>query len=331
MSDETTDETTSTTIRTGDATHQLDEQPVQDADIAIAGNDNPKTDAAEEVKEEIAGADQSAESSDGPADSGSEAATDGAADAAADAGKSEVQKAAEALGDVSEEDKAMEDYKKRLREFMRELRRLPGTWYIIQCYSGYENKVKTNLDMRAQTLEVEDSIFDVVVPIEEVMEIRDGKRKLVKRKLLPGYVLVRMDINDRSWSVVRDTPGVTSFVGNEGHPTPVKPRDVAKFLMPQETTPVEGGETDGDGADKAPKKKASGDQVVAQPQTAAKQQIEVDFQVGEAVTILTGPLASVSATISEIDAENGKLKALVSIFGRETPVDLTFDQVEKIN
>ena len=148
-----------------------------------------------------------------------------------------VEEAAAALGDteLSEEEAALAEYKTRLRTYIRELKKLPGDWYIIQCYSGYENKVKTNLDMRAQTLEVEDSIYDVVVPIEEVVEIREGKRKLVKRKLLPGYVLVRMDINDRSWSVVRDTPGVTSFVGNEGHPTPVKHRDVAKFLMPPET------------------------------------------------------------------------------------------------
>ena len=327
-----TDETTTTP--TSDNTEQLDEQPVQEADIAIAENDRPKAEAAQEVKQELADADDAGaeETTSAPADSDADDAPAAGAEPDADAGKSEVQKAAEALGDVSDEDKAMEEYKKRLREFMRELRRLPGKWYIIQCYSGYENKVKTNLDMRAQTLEVEDSIFDVVVPIEEVMEIRDGKRKLVKRKLLPGYVLVRMDINDRSWSVVRDTPGVTSFVGNEGHPTPVKPRDVAKFLMPQETTPVEGEDTDGEtAAGDAPKKKASGDQVVAQPQTSKKQQIEVDFQVGEAVTILTGPLASVSATISEIDAENGKLKALVSIFGRETPVELSPTEIERIS
>ena len=126
------------------------------------------------------------------------------------------------------------DYRRRLRKYTKELKELPGQWYIIQCYSGYENKVKTNLDMRAQTLEVEDSIFDVVVPVEQVIENKDGKKKLVKRKLLPGYVLVRMELNDAAWSVVRDTPGVTSFVGNEGNATPVKHRDVAKFLLPKE-------------------------------------------------------------------------------------------------
>lgn len=241
--------------------------------------------------------------------------------------KDDVARAAEALGDTeasaeaNAEDAALAEYKARLRSYIRELKKLPGQWYIIQCYSGYENKVKTNLDMRAQTLEVEDSIYDVVVPIEEVTEIRDGKRKLVKRKLLPGYVLVRMDVNDRSWSVVRDTPGVTSFVGNEGNATPVKHRDVAKFLMPQ-IAPTEGAEE---------ATTADGEKVIAQPVSEATKAPQVDFQVGEAVTILTGALASVSATISEIDAENGKLQALVSIFGRETPVELTFDQVEKIS
>ncbi|MBI8999519.1 transcription termination/antitermination protein NusG [Corynebacterium sp. CCM 8864] len=265
----------------------------------------------------------------GEPDLGDVTAEDATAESTGNAAEpTDVASAAAALGDDSgegaektEEEAALAEYKARLRKFLRELKKLPGQWYIIQCYSGYENKVKTNLDMRAQTLEVEDSIYDVVVPIEEVIEIRDGKRKPVKRKLLPGYVLVRMDINDRSWSVVRDTPGVTSFVGNEGNATPVKHRDVAKFLMPQETTPVEGEDGTID---------ASGEKLVAQPSPSAGKHVEVDFQVGEAVTILTGALASVSATISEIDAEGGKLKALVSIFGRETPVDLTFDQVEKL-
>jgi transcriptional antiterminator NusG len=210
------------------------------------------------------------------------------------------------------------EYKARLRAYTRELKKKPGSWYIIQCYSGYENKVKTNLDMRAQTLEVEDSIYEVVVPIEQAIEIRDGKRKLVKRKLLPGYVLVRMDINDRAWSVVRDTPGVTSFVGNEGNATPVKHRDVAKFLMPQET--VDDSATNEDG-----------EKVVAMPTDSAKPKVATDLEVGDAVTILTGSLASVSATISAIDTESNKVEAVVYIFGRETPVELDFDQVEKIS
>ncbi|STC69589.1 transcription termination/antitermination protein NusG [Corynebacterium pilosum] len=231
--------------------------------------------------------------------------------------------AAAALGDTEAVDEEAEK-RRRLREFTRELKKLPGQWYIIQSYSGYENKVKTNLDMRAQTLEVEDSIYDVVVPIEQAVELKDGKRKLVKRKLLPGYVLVRMDMNDAAWSVVRETPGVTSFVGNEGNATPVKHRDVAKFLMPKEA-PV-----DGDEAAAKTVTNSEGETVVATPGEEAKK-IAHDFEVGEAVTILSGALASVSATINAIDEETGKIQALVSIFGRETPVELTADQVERIN
>ena len=212
------------------------------------------------------------------------------------------------------------EYRARLRKYVRELKKLPGQWYIIQSYSGYENKVKTNLDMRIQTLEVEDSIYDVVVPIEQAIENKDGKKKLVKRKLLPGYVLVRMDMNDAAWSVVRETPGVTSFVGNEGNATPVKHRDVAKFLMPK-AEPATGEDT---------KPNAEGETVVAMPEEAAPKKIDHDYKVGEAVTILSGALASVSATISEIDEETGKIQALVSIFGRETPVELTADQIERI-
>ncbi|MDK8666298.1 transcription termination/antitermination protein NusG [Corynebacterium propinquum] len=226
-----------------------------------------------------------------------------------------AESAAPASAQDADDDAA---YRMRLREFTKELKKQPGQWYIIQCYSGYENKVKTNLDMRIQTLEVEDSIFDVVVPIENVVEKKDGKKKIVKKKLLPGYVLVRMEINDRAWSVVRDTPGVTSFVGNEGNATVVKTREVAKFLLPKTT----------EARDETPAH-ADEEQAVA-PQKPAASGVNHDYQVGEAVTILSGALASVSATISEIDPETGKMQALVSIFGRETPVELTADQVERI-
>lgn len=282
--------------------------------------------AAENTGADDATVTEPAESEEG--DSAAEAVDPAAAEAEAEAAEQDeavvetpddATAAAAALGDTTEED-AEAAHRKRLRDYIRELKKLPGTWYIVQTYAGYENKVKTNLDMRAQTLEVEDAIFEVVVPIEQVSEIKDGKRKLVKRKLLPGYVLVRMDINDRSWSVVRDTPGVTSFVGNEGNATPVKHRDVAKFLMPKEST-AEG---------EAASVNAEGETIVAMPDESGKPKQQIDYEVGEAVTILTGALASVSATISEIDHETGKIQALVSIFGRETPVELTVDQVEKL-
>ena len=214
------------------------------------------------------------------------------------------------------------DYRKRLREFQRELKRRPGDWYIIQCYSGYENKVKTNLEMRAQTMGVDEQIHEVIVPVEEVEERKDdGKKKIVKRKLLLGYVLVRMSLDDPSWSVVRDTPGVTSFVGSEGQPSKVKIREVAKFLMPKEVVTADNGET----------AQTDGELAVAAAPKAEKQSVAVDYEVGESVTILSGPFASVAATISEIDPETGRMKALVSIFGRETPVELGIDEVEKLN
>lgn len=273
------------------------------------------------------------DSSDEESDSSGEGAAgaDAEAEAGAAAGEAVEEPVQEtdlntiesAEGDTGAETDADADsdseYRRRLREYTRELKKQPGDWYIIQSYSGYENKVKTNLEMRSQTLEVEDSIYEVVVPIEQAIENKDGKKKLVKRKLLPGYVLVRMDMNDAAWSVVRETPGVTSFVGNEGNATPVKHRDVAKFLLPKSAAT---------GA--KPEVNAEGETVVAMPEEEAPKKLAHDYKVGEAVTILSGALASVSATINAIDPETGKIEALVSIFGRETPVELTADQIERI-
>ena len=271
----------------------------------------PSAPAAEEAAESTDAAAEPAEAAEAPET------------AAADAEGAEAEGAAETAAPEAGEDESEDAaYRKRLRAFTRELKKQPGQWYIIQCYSGYENKVKTNLDMRAQTLEVEDSIFEVVVPIEQVLENKDGKKKIVKRKLLPGYVLVRAELNDAAWSVIRETPGVTSFVGNEGNATPVKTRDVAKFLMPNEAPSTKG--------DAAPNE-AEGEQVVAMPEKEVAKKYAHDFEVGEAVTILSGPLAAVSATISEIDPETGKMQGLVSIFGRETPVELSPTEIERIS
>ncbi|WP_411707923.1 transcription termination/antitermination protein NusG [Corynebacterium sp. LaCa117] len=277
--------------------------------------------SVEEVQQEDAtpsapAAEEAAESTDAAAEPAEAAEAEAPAEPAAAA---DAEAAAPEAGEDESEDAA---YRKRLRAFTRELKKQPGQWYIIQCYSGYENKVKTNLDMRAQTLEVEDSIFEVVVPIEQVLENKDGKKKIVKRKLLPGYVLVRAELNDAAWSVIRETPGVTSFVGNEGNATPVKTRDVAKFLMPNEAPSTKG--------DAAPNE-AEGEQVVAMPEKEVAKKYAHDFEVGEAVTILSGPLAAVSATISEIDPETGKMQGLVSIFGRETPVELSPTEIERIS
>lgn len=275
----------------------------------------------EQAAEHASAVEDAQEEAAAPAEDGINNADAALADApAAEAGSAE-EAAAESSAETEEE---AEDaaYRKRLRDFTRELKKQPGQWYIIQCYSGYENKVRTNLDMRAQTLEVEDSIFEVVVPIEQIMENKDGKKKIVKRKLLPGYVLVRAELNDAAWSVIRETPGVTSFVGNEGNATPVKTRDVAKFLMPNEAPATKG---------EAAPNEQEGEQVVEMPEKEVAKKYAHDFEVGEAVTILSGPLAAVSATISEIDPETGKMQGLVSIFGRETPVELSPTEIERIS
>jgi transcriptional antiterminator NusG len=197
-----------------------------------------------------------------------------------------------------------------------ELSAAPGEWYVVHSYAGYENKVKTNLETRTQTLDVEDFIFQIEVPTEEVTEIKNGQRKLVQRKVLPGYILVRMELNDASWSAVRNTPGVTGFVGATSRPSPLTVDDVLKFLAPQ----VEKA---------APAKAGKGDSAGTQSQLGGPA-IEVDFEVGESVTVMDGPFATLPATISEVNADGQKLKVLVSIFGRETPVELSFNQVSKI-
>ena len=309
MSDENNVETVGTSLEEAMQSNVQEQAAEHASSVEEAQQEDapPAASAAEETE-------GTAESTDAAGESAE--STDAAEPAAAEA---EAEGAAPEAGEDESEDAA---YRKRLRAFTRELKKQPGQWYIIQCYSGYENKVKTNLDMRAQTLEVEDSIFEVVVPIEQVLETKDGKKKIVKRKLLPGYVLVRAELNDAAWSVIRETPGVTSFVGNEGNATPVKTRDVAKFLMPNEAPSTKG--------DAAPNE-AEGEQVVDMPEKEVAKKYAHDFEVGEAVTILSGPLAAVSATISEIDPETGKMQGLVSIFGRETPVELSPTEIERIS
>ena len=186
-------------------------------------------------------------------------------------------------------------------EFRRTLRAAIGDWYVVHSYAGYEKKVRDNLHNRINSLHMEDYIFQIEVPEEEVMEIKNGQRKQVKRNIYPGYVLVRMELTDESWTAVRNTPGVTGFVGNAHHPSPLSMDEVEKILAPR------------------PVKKSD------------KAEIRVvDFEVGESVTVMDGPFATLPASISEIMPEQAKLKVLVSIFGRETPVELSFAQVQKI-
>ncbi len=186
-------------------------------------------------------------------------------------------------------------------EFRRALRSAIGDWYVVHSYAGYEKKVKGNLANRIISLNMEDFIFQIEVPEEEVMEIKNGQRKMVKRNIYPGYVLVRMDLTDESWSVVRNTPGVTGFVGNAHNPSPLSMDEVEKILAPR------------------PVKKSDKPEIRV-----------VDFEVGESVTVMDGPFATLPASISEIMPEQAKLKVLVSIFGRETPVELSFAQVQKL-
>jgi transcription termination/antitermination factor NusG len=191
------------------------------------------------------------------------------------------------------------------------LRIAPGDWYVVHSYAGYENKVKTNLESRIQSLDMEDFIYQIEVPTEEVTEIKNGKRTQVNRKVFPGYLLVRMELNDESWGAVRNTPGVTGFVGATSRPSPLTLDEVVKILAPTTTQP----------AAKATETTTT---------TAAAPAAVVDFEVGESVTVMDGPFATLPATINEINAEQQKLQVLVSIFGRETPVELSFNQVQKI-
>jgi transcription termination/antitermination protein NusG len=201
-----------------------------------------------------------------------------------------------------------------LEEFREALRSKIGDWFVVHTYSGMENRVKANLENRITSLNMEDYIHEVIVPTEEVAEIKNGQRKLVKRTVLPGYVLVRMDLTDESWAAVRHTPSVTGFVGHSHQPVPLSLEEVEKMLAPAITAQAEAA---------APEQAGSGG--------AAKKKVEVaDFDVSDSVMVVDGPFATLHATITEINAESQRVKALVEIFGRETPVELSFSQIQKV-
>ena len=201
----------------------------------------------------------------------------------------------------SDEIEEIEEIDPELAIFREKLASMPGEWFVVHSYAGFEKRVKTNLQHRITSMNMEDYIFQIEVPEEEVMEVKNGQRKQVKRNIYPGYVLVRMDLTDESWSCVRNTPGVTGFVGNSHHPSPLPLDEVEKMIAPKEL-----------------KKSVKPDVKL------------VDFSIGESVTVMDGPFATLPATISEIMPEQAKLKVLVSIVGRETPVELSFHQVQKI-
>jgi transcriptional antiterminator NusG len=206
---------------------------------------------------------------------------------------------AEAVAEAPTEDDA-------LAEFMREMRMQPGDWYVIHSYAGYENRVKTNLESRIMSLNMEDYIFQIEVPTHLVTEIKSGKKQVVNEKVLPGYILVRMELTDESWAVVRNTPGVTGFVGLSSKPSPLPLGEVASLLAPP---PAEGSPA---------------------AQAAAAKKTSPEYEPGESVTVMDGPFATLPATVNEVNSVTQKLKVLVSIFGRETPVELSFDQVSKL-
>ncbi|MEW2405677.1 transcription termination/antitermination protein NusG [Streptomyces griseoviridis] len=213
--------------------------------------------------------------------------------------------------EAEEEETEPVDPVQALRE---ELRALPGEWYVIHTYAGYENRVKTNLEQRAVSLNVEDFIFQAEVPQEEVAQIKNGERKTIRQNKLPGYVLVRMDLTNESWGVVRNTPGVTGFVGNAYDPYPLTLDEIVKMLAPEA------------------EEKAAREAAEAEGKPAPQRKVEVqvlDFEVGDSVTVTDGPFATLQATINEINPDSKKVKGLVEIFGRETPVELSFDQIQK--
>ncbi|MDI9883956.1 MULTISPECIES: transcription termination/antitermination protein NusG [Streptomyces] len=227
----------------------------------------------------------------------------------------EDAEAAEAVADEQPleeaEPEAPADPVAALRE---ELRGLPGEWYVIHTYAGYEKRVKANLEQRAVSLNVEEFIYQAEVPEEEIVQIKNGERKNVRQNKLPGYVLVRMDLTNESWGVVRNTPGVTGFVGNAYDPYPLTLDEIVKMLAPE-------------AEEKAAREAAEAE---GKPAPARKVEVQVlDFEVGDSVTVTDGPFATLQATINEINADSKKVKGLVEIFGRETPVELSFDQIQK--
>jgi len=272
------------------------DEPVLDADFVA------QVDAAASVVDEV-------ESSVSPADAAEVPET---ADQIAE-DNDDVETVDDAIVeiDVEDDDEDEDPYE----AFRAELRSLPGKWYVIHSYAGFERKVKANIEQRKSTLEVEDDIFQIEVPMEDVVEIKNGQRKMVTRVRIPGYVLVRMDLNEDTWSVVRHTPGVTGFVGNAHNPTPLRFEEAFNMLKSlveiKETAPTKSGGAKGSA-------------------TQARSVItEVDFEVGETITIKEGSFAGLPGSISEIKPESGKLTVLVSLFERETPVELSFDQVTK--
>ncbi|MFD8610510.1 transcription termination/antitermination protein NusG [Streptomyces sp. NPDC059631] len=277
------------------------------AEAADAAAGEPAEEAAVHVEDETLEGAEGTENDDAVEGAEEAAAVEGAADAEE---TDEDEAAAEDETEAVEEEPDVDPVTK-LRE---ELRTLPGEWYVIHTYAGYEKRVKANLEQRAVSLNVEDFIYQAEVPEEEIVQIKNGERKTVRQNKLPGYVLVRMDLTNESWGVVRNTPGVTGFVGNAYDPYPLSLDEIVKMLAPEA------------------EEKAAREAAEAEGKPAPQRKVEVqvlDFEVGDSVTVTDGPFATLQATINEINADSKKVKGLVEIFGRETPVELSFDQIQK--
>ena len=291
--------------------HLYDAAQAPEADEAVESAGAAEQDAWAEADDS---AEQIVDNSDGDEDE-VEAADDAAGGSAEEAALTVVsaeesealEVAEEAEAEVTAEDEVEID---PIVAFREELRLAPGEWYVIHTYAGYENRVKSNLEQRAVSLNVEDYIYQAEVPQEEVVQIKNGDRKTIRQNKLPGYVLVRMDLTNESWGVVRNTPGVTGFVGNAYDPYPLTLDEVVKMLAPD--------------VERAAAKEAG------RPSQVRPSEIQVlDFEVGDSVTVTDGPFATLQATINEINPDSKKVKGLVEIFGRETPVELSFDQIAK--
>lgn len=285
--------------------------PFTSADPADLTVDEPDTDTAPEI---VASEPESVEPS--VADNAEETEADAESEAEAEAGEPEADAETEAEAEAAEPQ--AEVAADPLVAFREELWAKPGDWFVVHTYSGMENRVKANLENRIHSLNMEDYIHEIVVPTEEVAEIKNGQRKLVRRTVLPGYVLVRMDLTDESWSAVRHTPSVTGFVGHSHQPVPLSMAEVENMLAP---AVVAAAEAEAVAAGKTPSARSGG----------TKKTIEMsDFVVSDSVMVVDGPFATLHATITEINVESQRVKALVEIFGRETPVELSFSQIEKV-
>ena len=291
--------------------HELENDDARTAQLDTTSGDAAREESAETVSDTV----ETVESTDAQEVTDEKAVQEADLDAAEGNGEATPVPLVEV--EVTEE--AVEDDVDPVAEFKANLRRQEGDWFVIHTYAGYENRVKTNLETRIQSLNMEEDIFQIEVPMEEVVEIKNSQRKTVRRVRIPGYVLVRMNLTDASWGAVRHTPGVTGFVGQDAYnPAPLRLDEVFDMLAPTFETPEKAkglGETAGSGA---------------AAQGGAAQQVTVDFEVGESVIVKEGPFETLPATISEIKVESQQLVVLVSIFERETPVTLGFNQVTKI-